>query len=62
MKYIRLVLMLAAFLIMIGAVVNYYMIKEGVDDVYGVYLELGSMALIAAAIGILDYNKKRKNK
>lgn len=54
--------MAAAFIIMVAAVVNYYMIVNNGEGKFGVILELISMALIASAIGLIGYKEKRNNK
>lgn len=62
MKTVRLLLIFAAFLIMIAALFNYYMITIHGDDKYGVFLELFAMGVIAISAGIISYQEKRKNK
>lgn len=52
--------MAAAFIIMVAAIYNYYMIVTNGESKFGVILELISMALIASAVGLLGYNEKRK--
>jgi len=62
MKPVRLLLIAAAFLIMIAAGVNYMMIIGNGEGKLGVILELIAMALIASAVGLLGYKEKRKNR
>ncbi len=62
MKPVRLILMLAAFLIMIAAVTNLLMIRNHGDDIYGVYLEIAAIGVIAVALSIIGYKDKRKKK
>lgn len=61
MKTIKILLLLAAFLIMVGSVVNLYNIANTDASRLGVYLDLSAMALIAAAVGYISF-KERKTK
>lgn len=57
---IRLLLMAAAFIIMIAAIVNYTIIISQGTSRMGVYLELVAIGLIAIAVSIIGYKEKRK--
>jgi len=60
MKSIRLILIGAAFMVMLAAIVNYSMIIGEGTSKMGVYLELVAIGLIAVAVSILGYKEKRK--
>lgn len=61
MKTIKILLILAAFLIMVGSVVNLYNIANTDASRLGVYLDFSAMAFIAAAVGYISF-KERKTK
>lgn len=62
MKTIKILLILAAFLIMVGSVVNLYNTANTDASRLGIYLDLCAMAFIAASVGIISFREKNTKK
>ncbi len=62
MKTIKILLILAAFLIMVASVVNLYNIANTDASRLGIYLDLIAMAIIASAVGFISFKEKNTKK
>jgi len=62
MKTIKILLILAAFLIMVGSVVNLYSIANTDTSRLGIYLDLCAMAIIASAVGYISFKERNTKK
>lgn len=61
MKLIKILLILAAFLIMVASVINLANTIPGASKL-GIYLDLCAMGFIAACVGIISFKEKNTRK
>lgn len=61
MKFIKVLIILAGLLIVLGAITNIYYLAQADKPIFGIYLDLGALVVLLIAIVII-YITERKQK